>query len=89
VLEGDALQTLPEHLGTDSVDFLLLDGWKDLYVPLLRILEPRLAPGTLVIADDVTFESVKPYLEYVRDPANGYEAVTFPIEDGMEISCRL
>jgi predicted O-methyltransferase YrrM len=89
VLEGDALQTLPEHLGTDSVDFLLLDGWKDLYVPLLRILEPRLAPGTLVIVDDVTFESVKPYLEYVRDPANGYEAVTFPIEDGMEISCRL
>ena len=41
------------------------------------------------VADDVTFESVQPYLGYVRDPANGYEGVTFPVEDGMEISCRL
>lgn len=89
VLEGDALRTLPDHLGDDSVDFLLLDGWKELYVPLLRVLEPRLAPGALVVADDITFESVQPYLEYVRDPANGYEGVAFPIEDGLEISCRL
>jgi hypothetical protein len=26
------------------------------------------------------------YLDYVRDPANGYVSVAFPIEDGMEIS---
>jgi predicted O-methyltransferase YrrM len=89
VLEGDALATLPEHLAGGDIDFLLLDGWKDLYTPVLRALEPRLAPGALVIADDTSFESVKPYLEYVRDPANGYEGVTFPVEDGMEISCRL
>ena len=93
VLEGDALQTLPEALAADGagsqVDVVLLDGWKDLYIPVLRALEPRLAPGALVIADDITFESVKPYLDYVRDPANGYEGVTFPVEDGMEISCRL
>ncbi|MBS2554254.1 class I SAM-dependent methyltransferase [Catenulispora sp. NL8] len=93
VLEGDALHRLPEELDADGagsqVDFVLLDGWKDLYIPVLRALEPRLAPGALVIADDTTFESVKPYLDYVRDPANGYEGVTFPVEDGMEISCRL
>ena len=68
---------------------MLLDGWKDLYTPVLRALEPRLARGALVIADDTSFDSVKPYLEYVRDLANGYEGVTFPVEDGMEISCRL
>jgi predicted O-methyltransferase YrrM len=56
---------------------------------VLRALEPRLARGALVIADDTSFDSVKPYLEYVRDLANGYEGVTFPVEDGMEISCRL
>jgi hypothetical protein len=27
------------------------------------------------------------YLKYVRDPANGYVSVAFPVEDGMEISC--
>ena len=97
VLEGDALQTLPQHLDADAagqsdggaVDFVLLDGWKDLYVPVLRALEPRLARGALVIADDIDMASVRPYLDYVRDLANGYEGVAFPVEDGMEISCRL
>jgi hypothetical protein len=28
------------------------------------------------------------YLSYVRDPAHGYVSVDFPVEDGMEISCR-
>lgn len=86
LLEGDARETLA---GVDAVDFLLLDGWKDLYVPVLRQLEPRLAPGTLVAADDTTFDEVRPYLDYVRDPANGYHSVSFPVADNMEISCRL
>ena len=88
VLEGDALQTLPGELG-EGVDLVLLDGWKDLYLPVLHLLEPHLASGTLVFADDTEFESVKPYLAYVRDPKNGYESVLFPVEDGLEISCRL
>jgi hypothetical protein len=32
--------------------------------------------------------SMAPYLAYVRDPANGYTTVDFPVEDGMELSCR-
>ena len=88
VLEGDALETLPAHTA-DGVDFVLLDGWKELYLPVLRLLEPNLAPGTLVVGDDATFKSVQPYLDYVRDPANGYQSVLFPVEDGMEISCRV
>lgn len=90
VLEGDALQTLDGPDGLDApADFVLLDGWKDLCLPVLRLLEPQLAPGTLVVADDVNLGSLLPYLEYVRTPANGYQSVTFPVEDGMEISCRL
>ncbi|WP_371516569.1 O-methyltransferase [Kitasatospora sp. NBC_01300] len=87
VLEGDARDTLAAVDG--SADFVLLDGWKDLCLPVLRLLEPRLAPGTLVVADDVDLEALAPYLDYVRDPRNGYQSVTFPVEDGMEISCRL
>ncbi|MGW0908634.1 O-methyltransferase [Streptomyces sp. NPDC002853] len=87
VLEGDARDTLATVAG--SADFVLLDGWKDLCLPVLRLLEPRLAPGTLVVADDVDLEDLAPYLDYVRDPRNGYQSVTFPVEDGMEISCRL
>ncbi|HEU4421257.1 MAG TPA: class I SAM-dependent methyltransferase, partial [Pilimelia sp.] len=51
VLEGDARYTLAGMDG--SADFVLLDGWKELCLPVLRILEPRLKPGTLVVADDV------------------------------------
>ncbi|MEU6992412.1 class I SAM-dependent methyltransferase [Streptomyces sp. NPDC046465] len=87
VLEGDARETLAALDG--PADFVLLDGWKDLCLPVLRLLEPRLAPGTLVVADDVDLDDLAPYLDYVRDPQNGYQSVTFPVEDGMEISCRL
>jgi predicted O-methyltransferase YrrM len=85
VLTGDAQQTLADVPG--PIGLVLLDGWKDLYLPVLRLLEPRLAPGALVVADDSTFPSVAGYLAYVRDPAHGYVTVSFPVEDGMEISC--
>jgi hypothetical protein len=37
-------------------------------------------------ADDITHASMAGYLDYVRDPANGYVTVAFPVEDGMELS---
>ncbi|MGO4444373.1 O-methyltransferase [Mycobacterium sp. 2YAF39] len=88
VLEGDALATLKDLEG--SVDFVLLDGWKELYIPVLELLEPRLSPGTLVVADNTSMPQLAPYLEYVREPANGYVSVSFPARDAdsMEISCR-
>jgi predicted O-methyltransferase YrrM len=85
ILPGDARQTLAQVPG--PVGLALLDGWKDLCLPVLRLLEPKLAPGALVAADDTTFTTMADYLKYVRDPANGYVSVTFPVQDGMEISC--
>jgi predicted O-methyltransferase YrrM len=84
VLAGDARETLADVPG--PIGLVLLDGWKDLYLPVLHLLEPKLAPGALVIADDSSFPSVADYLAYVRDPAHGYVTVSFPVEDGMEIS---
>lgn len=86
VLAGDALETLDGVPG--PIGLVLLDGWKPLCLPVLRMLEPKLSPGALVVADDTTFTGMAGYLEYVRDPANGYVSVSFPVEDGMEISCR-
>ncbi|MEZ0365482.1 O-methyltransferase [Mycobacterium sp. pUA109] len=88
VLAGDALTTLAELDG--AVDLVLLDGWKELYLPVLQLLEPRLSPGTLVVADNTEMEGTQAYLDYVRDPGNGYVGVNFPVRDSdsMEISCR-
>ncbi|MFF5084284.1 O-methyltransferase [Actinoplanes sp. NPDC000266] len=85
VLEGDALTTLGTVDG--PIGLALLDGWKEMCLPVLRLLEDRLAPGSLIVGDDSTFDSMSNYLSYVRDPANGYVSIDFPVEDGMELSC--
>jgi hypothetical protein len=41
----------------------------------------------LIVADDINLPSMNNYLEYVRNPANGYVTVAFPVDDGMEIGC--
>jgi predicted O-methyltransferase YrrM len=88
ILEGDARETLATI--DAPVEFVLLDGWKNLYLPVLHLLEPRLTPGALVIADDTISlaHEMGNYLGYVRDPANGYLSVLFPDADGLEITCR-
>jgi predicted O-methyltransferase YrrM len=85
ILLGDAMTTLNAIRG--PVDFVLLDGWKDLCLPVLRLLEPRLAIGALIVAADINLPSLSQYLDYVRHPGSGYTSVAFPVEDGMEISC--
>jgi predicted O-methyltransferase YrrM len=87
IRQGDAFQTLS---AIDGIDLLLLDGWKPLYMPLLRQLEPALSPGCLVIADDAISMSAKlaPYLVYVRDAANGYLSCEIPLDDGLDLSIR-
>ncbi|WP_068182853.1 class I SAM-dependent methyltransferase [Mycobacterium sp. UM_CSW] len=88
ILEGDALTTLDKLDG--SVDFVLLDGWKDLYLPVIELLEPRLSTGALIVADNASAADTQPYLDRVRDPDNGYVSFNFLVResDSMEISCR-
>ncbi len=85
ILPGDAMTTLNDIPG--PIDLVLLDGWKDLCLPVLRSLESRLSAAALIVADDINLPSLGSYLEYVRNPANGYVTVAFPVDDGMEISC--
>jgi predicted O-methyltransferase YrrM len=87
IRQGDAFETLSAIAG---VDVLLLDGWKPLYLPLLRQLEPSLSPGCLIIADDVISlaQELRPYLAYVREVTNGYVSCEIPVDDGLELSIR-
>jgi predicted O-methyltransferase YrrM len=81
---------LKEGFG-NGIDILLLDGWKELYLPLLKPLEPRLSAGALIIADDLNIapEALASYIRYLRDPLNGYLSVELPLDDGLELSMRL
>ena len=84
ILQGDALETLGGV--SRPVGFVLLDGWKGLYLPVLRLLQPRLTPGALVVADDTSMESAAGYLAHVRDPGSGFVSVDYPVDGGIEIS---
>ncbi len=48
---GDALDILKTLPG--PFDFVLLDIWKDLYIPCLDLFYPKLAPGAVIAADNM------------------------------------
>ncbi len=86
---GDALETLKDL--KERVSFAFLDGWKEIYLPFLRIIEPSLVPGAFVVADDLDLfpEVLRDYLAYVRNTANSYVSSMLPVGDAMELSVRL
>jgi predicted O-methyltransferase YrrM len=84
IREGDALKTLATGL-PEAVDLVLLDGAKALYVDVLALLEDRLRPGSLIVADNA--DHSPDYLARVRSPDSGYLSVPFGAD--VELSMRL
>jgi len=82
--EGDALTTLSADL-PETIDLLLLDGAKSLYPEILSLVESRLRPGAIIVADNADF--CPEYLERVRAPGGGFLSV--PFADDVELSMRL
>jgi len=77
IREGDALETLKD-VGAE-VDLLLLDGAFSLYLPVLKLVEPSLKRGAVVLGENA-FEAG--YLAYVRDPVHGYISQPLPVDGG-------
>ena len=86
---GDARETLRDIPA--PIDLVLLDGWKELYLPILQMLAPKLRPGAVVLADNIrTFrKALAPYVEYMQGGRNGFASLTLPLKDGFEYSVRL
>ena len=80
--EGDALETLQ--------DIVLLDGWPNLVYPVFKLLEPKLAPRAAIAVDDVEgyTPAMQDYLDYVRNPANGYVSATLKPYKALEYSVK-
>ncbi|RKH32128.1 O-methyltransferase [Corallococcus praedator] len=76
--EGDALDTLRTDV-PDGLDLVLFDGAKPLYLPLLRLLEPKLGPGALLVADNVKMSPE--FAAHLARPEHGYLTVPLPWED--------
>jgi predicted O-methyltransferase YrrM len=82
------LDTLPRLAG--PFDLVLLDVWKDLYVPCLELFHLKLRPGALVAADNMLFPlNTRPaaaaYQARVRTKPD-LDSVLLPIGSGVELS---
>jgi predicted O-methyltransferase YrrM len=80
---GDALQTLATDL-PEHIDLVLLDGAKPLYPQILTLLEPRLRPGAMIVADNA--DRCPEYLSRVRAADGAYLSV--PFAGDVELSMR-
>lgn len=87
---GDAVELLPSQPG--PVDFVLMDLWKDLYVPCLHRVAPLLGESGTILADNMTFPpsslaDARAYREAVRAIPD-MQATLLPIGNGIDIAVR-
>jgi len=88
-LLGDATQTLKTLQG--PFDFVLLDLWKNLYVPCLDLFYGKLAQHAVIVADNMLFPEAaradaEAYRAAVKVKGN-LQSVLLPIGNGIELSC--
>jgi predicted O-methyltransferase YrrM len=85
---GDALASLTQLPG--PFDFVLVDLWKDLYVPVFERLYPLLAQGAIIVADNMLQPEsarahARAYRERVR-AARDMTSILLPVGNGLEVS---
>jgi predicted O-methyltransferase YrrM len=85
---GDALDILETLPG--PFDFVLLDIWKDLYIPCLDLFYPKLAPGAVVAADNMIEPAAHraeaaDYRRAVRAKPQ-MQSLLLPLGQGIELS---
>ena len=85
---GDALDSLAKIDG--PLDFVLLDLWKDMYIPCFDLFYPKLSPGALVIADNMTYPETTQshavaYRKHVRIKRD-LQSLLVPVGSGLELT---
>jgi predicted O-methyltransferase YrrM len=76
----DAARVLADHA---DLDFALIDGEKEDYLRFFAML--RLAPGAVVVADNILSHDLADYVAHVR-ARPGAASVTLPIGKGLEVT---
>jgi len=91
-IEGDALKTLPTLEG--EFDFVFIDALKRDYLKYLKLIEPKLKPGTVIVGDNViqSARAMKDFLDYIQESPN-YDTViiraSMEKNDGMSVSYKI
>jgi predicted O-methyltransferase YrrM len=74
----------------ERIDFVFLDGRKNEYLQQLKMLEPKLKPGAIIIADNAISHKhvLEDYLYYVQNEKT-YQSELKDIGTGLEITEKL
>src|SRR5262245_42184099 len=85
---GDATESLKKM--KEKVDFVLLDLWKNLYIPCFDLLYPKLKRGALIVADNMIYpESARgqaeSYRTHIRSKPD-IESLLLPVGSGIELT---
>lgn len=92
VIEGDALKVLPAL--DAGIDFAFIDALKPDYLKYMKLLEPKLAAGATIVADNVIVSArqMADFLSYVQGSPN-YDSVVIRASmhknDGMLIAQKI
>jgi predicted O-methyltransferase YrrM len=88
LIEGDAREKVPLLEG--GFDLVFVDAADRFYEELFQLVRPQLAPGSLVVADNVLSrkELLAPYSR-ARQSDPTLESVTVPVGEGVELSVIL
>lgn len=91
-IEGNALKTLPTIKG--PIDFVFIDATKSDYLEYFKLIEPKLAPGAVVVADNVirSARAMKDFLDYIQSSPNYDTTIiraSMEKNDGMSISYKI
>jgi predicted O-methyltransferase YrrM len=85
---GDALASLAQLPG--PFDFALIDLWKDRYVPVFEQLYPKLAPGAVIVADNMLQPvSARAHAHAYRERVHAAPEMTsvlLAVGNGVEVS---
>ncbi len=85
---GDARESIAALSG--PFDFVLLDLWKDLYIPCFDLFYPKLGSGAMVVADNMIFpEFSRADAELYRKHARAkpdIRSVLLPVGSGIDLS---
>ncbi|KAJ3477782.1 hypothetical protein NLG97_g8747 [Lecanicillium saksenae] len=86
--EGDLRETLKQNM--EEVDLLLLDIWTPMALPTLKLVQPKMRRGAIVIADNtIVSQGYDELLTYMRSPDSGFINMTLPYSQGLEFSVYL
>ena len=91
-IEGDALKTLQTLEG--EFDFVFIDAVKRDYLKYLKIIEPKLKPGAVIVGDNVirSARAMRDFLDYIQESPK-YDTViiraSMEKKDGMSVSYKI